>query len=114
MGLTEPRGFRDVQRWVWLFHIFSLPQTSVLQQKHQLQALSAHMSSIDLEQMHKNIIFPVVIHNTACIQDSPALYQGRLHTADKEKVLHLKSCWSNEATFVVWDRIKCQPGHHIV
>ena len=34
----------------------------------------------------KNIIFPVVIHNTACTHDSQALYQGRLHTADKEKV----------------------------
>ena len=54
VGLTEPRGFRDVQRWVWLFHISSLPQTSIFQQKPQLQALSAHISSFDLEQMQKN------------------------------------------------------------
>ena len=131
MGLTEPRGFRDLQRWFWIFHIFSLPQTSVLQQKHQLQALSAHMSSIDLEQMHKNIIFPVVIHNTACIQDSPALYQGRLHTADKEKVkienvfhltshccqlifwIHINVC-ASEANFVISDWTKSQPGPQIV
>ena len=26
MRLTEPRGFRDVQSWVWLSDIVSLPQ----------------------------------------------------------------------------------------
>ena len=33
---------------------YSLPQTCVLQQKHQSQALSAHIFSFDLEQMQKN------------------------------------------------------------
>ena len=131
MGLIEPRGFRDQQRWVWLFHISSLPQTSALQQKHQSQALSAHISSFDLEQMQKISFFLVVIHNTACTHETLALYQGRLHTEDKEKVkienvfhlaslccqqifwIHINGC-AREANFVISDWTKCQPGPQMV
>ena len=73
----------------------------------------------------------MVIQNTACTNDSPALYQGRLHTADKEKVkienvfhltshccqlifwIHINVC-ASEATFVISDWTKSQPGPQIV
>ena len=79
----------------------------------------------------KKLIFPVVIHNTAYTHDSPALYQGRLHTADKEKVkienvfhltshccqlifwIHINVC-ASEANFVISDWTKSLPGPQIV
>ena len=90
MGLTEPRGFRDVQRWVWLFHISSLPQTCVLQQKHQSQALSAHMSSFDLEQMQKNSLSRwLSITQPAPMR--PQLYTKVVFTQQIKRRLRLKT-----------------------
>ena len=90
MGLTEPRGFRDQQRWVWLFHISSLPQTSVLQQKHQSQALSAHMSSFDLEQMQKNS-FSRWLSITQPAPMTPKLYTKVVFTQQIKRRLQLKT-----------------------
>ena len=90
MGLTEPRVFRDVQRWVWLSHIFSLPQTSVLQQKHHSQALSAHISSFDLEQVQKNS-FPRWLSITQPAPMSPQLYTKVVFTQQIKRRLRLKT-----------------------
>ena len=90
MRLTEPRGFRDLQRWVWLFHIFSLPQTSVLQQKHQSQALSAHIFSFDLEQMQKNS-FSRWLSITQPAPMSPQLYTKVVFTQQIKRRLRLKT-----------------------
>ena len=88
--LTEPRGFRDVQHWVWLFHIFSLSQTCVLQQKHQLEALSAHISSIDLEKMQKTS-FSRWWSITQPAPMTPKLYTKVVFTQQIKRRLQLKT-----------------------
>ena len=73
----------------------------------------------------------MVIHRIPSTQCSPALHQGRLHTADKEKVkidnvfhltshccqlifwIHINVC-ASEANFVISDWTKSQPGPQIV
>ena len=111
MGLIEPRGFRDQQRWVWLFHISSLPQTSVLQQKHQSQALSAHMSSFDLEQMQKNS-FSRWLSITQPAPMSPQLYTKVVFTQQIKRRLRLKTYFiSTDIIVIIMLGFKSKYGH---
>ena len=71
-------GFGSFTSFLCLRLLFSSKNTSC--KHYQLTYLVLIWNKV------KKLIFPVVIHNTACTHDSPALYQGRLHTADKEKV----------------------------